>query len=325
VILLIVLSNLTLEKENKEFSPQQGQQTRQNKKNLTEQYKNLMSDANNNVNQTNKQNKKLKKNSSQNSIQKTKKSFENIKNSQNVDKVNFKPSISFQDENFCYKTRSTVSDEEKEVADYLNEINTYASVLKDARKTTIKQYLDDVTLKNSFHELLKKTNNTSIFSTDIKTHLEIRTNLEYLSYPNKLNEKQLLVVLINLANLMLKNKKSTIESFVKFLGIPSYINILNYQNINQRIYFVYLFIINQVKYLLFQLISDELNSEILEDLILFQLFIYVTKLSQVFSDWEIKAEIALIIVEIINKPSLLKVNIETYSELYFGRRFFHSS
>jgi hypothetical protein len=250
VILLIVLSYLTIEKENKEFSPQQPQQGRQNKKNLTEQFKNLMSDVNQNVNQ-NKQNKKLKKNSSQNSIQKTKKSLENIKNSQNVDKVNFKPSISFQDENFCYKTRSTVSDEEKEVADYLNEINTYASVLKDARKTTIKQYLDDVTLKNSFHELLKKTNNTSIFSTDIKIHLEIRTNLEYLCYPNKLNEKQLLVVLINLANLMLKNKKSTIESFVKFLGIPSYINILNYQNINQRIYFVYLFIINQVKSLLF--------------------------------------------------------------------------
>lgn len=43
-------------------------------------------------------------------------------------------------------------------------------------------------------------------------------------------------------------------------------------------------------------------------MILFQLFIYVTKLSQVFSDWEIKAEIALIIVEIINKPPLLKVN-----------------
>jgi hypothetical protein len=45
----------------------------------------------------------------------------------------------------------------------------------------------------------------------------------------------------------------------------------------------------------------------------------------VFSDWEIKAEIALIIVEIINKPSLLKVNIESYSELYFSRRFFYSS
>lgn len=235
-----------LEKENKEFSPQQAQQVRQTKKNKTETCKNLMSENQIAAVNANKQNKKLTKNSSQNSIKKSKKSFENVKTSQNIDKVNFKPSISFQDENFCYKTRSTVSDEEKEVADYLNEINTYASVLKDARKTTIKQYLDDVTLKNSFHELLKKTNNASIFSTDIKTHIEIRTNLEYLSYPNKLNEKQLLVVLINLANLLLKNKKSTIESFVKFLGIPSYINILNYQNINQRIYFVYLFIINQV-------------------------------------------------------------------------------
>lgn len=222
---------------------------------MTEHCKNLIVESNQtqNYNNNNNQNiinvtKKLSKNSSQNSDKKNpKKSFENTKPSQNIDKVNFKPSISFQDENFCYKTRSTVSDDEKEIADHLNEINTYAGVLREARKTTIKQYLDDVTLKNSFQELLKKTNNSSIFSTDIKTHLEIKINLEYLNYPNKLNEKQLLVVLINLANLLIENKRSTIESFNKFLGIPSYINILNNQNVNQRIFFVYLFIINQVK------------------------------------------------------------------------------
>ena len=87
-----------------------------------------------------------------------------------------------------------------------------------------------------------------MFLTDIKTHLEIKINLEYLNYPNKLNEKQLLVVLINLANLLLQHKRLTIESFNKFLGIPSYINILSNQNINKRIFFVYLFIINQVFY-----------------------------------------------------------------------------
>ena len=67
-----------------------------------------------------------------------------------------------------------------------------------------------------------------------------------------------------------------------------------------------------------------MNNEILEDLILFQLFIYVTKLSQVFPDWEIKAEIALIIVEIIKKPKLLKVDIFNL-DLYFSRRIFYPS
>lgn len=66
-----------------------------------------------------------------------------------------------------------------------------------------------------------------------------------------------------------------------------------------------------------------MNNEILEDLILFQLFIYVTKLSQVFPDWEIKAELALIIAEIINKPRLLKVTIYQFIEFHFSWRIFH--
>lgn len=204
---------------------------------------------NNNNSQIINPNKKLSKNSSEYSASKQhKKSLESIKPIQTIEKANFKPSISFQDENFCYKTRSTVSDEEKEIADHLNEINTYAGILRETRKNTIRLYFDDVNLKNSFQELLKKTNNSSMFLTDIKTHLEIKINLEYLNYPNKLNEKQLLVVLINLANLLLQHKRLTIESFNKFLGIPSYINILSNQNINKRIFFVYLFIINQVFY-----------------------------------------------------------------------------
>lgn len=279
--------------KDKEFSPGN---VRPTKKTLTDQGKNNI--ENQNQGTMINANKKLSKNSSQNSIKKGKKSYENIKISQNLEKANFKPSISFQDEGWCNKT--TNSDEEKEVIDFLTEINSYANVLKDARKQTIKQYLDDAALKNSFQDFLKKTNNPALFMSEVKTNMDIRNNFEYLNYTDKLNDKQLLVVLINLANFVQENKKATIEYFYKF-GIPTFTNILNYPNLNNRLLFVYLFIVNQ-------LITDENGSDLLEELILFQFFIYVTKLAHVFPDWEIKAEISLIIVEIINRPILLKVN-----------------
>jgi hypothetical protein len=236
---------LTLEKE-REFSPTD--KMRQSKKTLTDQGKNQENEPKSGNNNVINANKKLSKNSSQNSIKKNKKSFENIRPSQNPpDKSSFKPSISFQDELFCNKTNN--SEEEREVIDFMYDIHNYANVLRDARKQNIKQYLDDGTLKNSFQELLKKTNNSSLFTTNIKTNLDIKTNLEYLNFPEKLTDKQLIVVLINLANMMLENKRSSVDYFMKNLGMHSFISILNLPVMNNKILYVYLFIVNQVSHI----------------------------------------------------------------------------
>jgi len=89
--------------------------------------------------------------------------------------------------------------------------------------------------------------------------------------------------------------------------IVDFIHILTLDCLSNKVVFLYLFFLNKLL---------EEDPSILEDLVSFQLFFYLIRSVQFFSDWEIKAEVLLIIHQILTNNFYLISNFLSSGGFY---------
>jgi hypothetical protein len=252
-------------------------------------------------------------------------SIENFQNENllNTNQINFNnlnqisKSISFGDDPF-QKSKSLFSEmelnsnlnfynclEKNELS--LNDINVHIENLKTLRLKNLKQFREDSNLAKISADFFKEKleakgvnqKSDSTYLLEFKTIIECLNKIEDCEYENFL-ENEIFICLLRLSFLFeTENKQHLIEKFLKNFGIINLINIFNTKLINSKILFIVCYILNQ-------LVIEYPN--LLEDVISYQFFFYVTKMNFFFQEIEIKIELIFMIYQILfNNPFMIKV------------------
>lgn len=221
-------------------------------------------------------------------------------------------SLSFQDDNFMNKSKSTYSDGFENINFYNNfdkneEIYSLIENLKSLREESIKQCSEEPNIMKLCQDMFgcerengKKSGQGGTNKQEAFNMAELKVVIEKLNQIDKINENDLFLALIKLATLFNSNTKTLlIDYFTKAYGIINFLTILNSPLIHSKSLYLMLYVINQIN-------TD--NSDNLEDFISYQLLFYVARLVHLFNDIEIKSEVVYMVFQIlINSPGLLKL------------------
>jgi len=252
-------------------------------------------------------------------------SIENFQNENliNPNQINFNnlnqisKSISFGDDPF-QKSKSLFSEmelnsnlnfynslEKNELS--LNDINVHVENLKTFRLKNLKLFREDSNLTKVSADFFKEKleakgvnkKNDSTYLLEFKMIIESLNKIEDCEDQNNL-ENEIFICLLRLSFLFeTENKQHYIDKFLKNFGIINLINILNTKLINSKILFIICYILNQ-------LVIEYPN--LLEDVISYQFFFYVTKMNFFYQEIEIKIELTFMIYQILfNNPFMIKV------------------
>ena len=111
---------------------------------------------------------------------------------------NLMSSNSFQNENFCYKSNTTICEVDL-VLDYFNEITALINNLKETRKDSFQHYINDININYFNSEFYKRQKKKKDYPNEnIKNHLEIKIAIDYLNESDIIIENDLICVFYNL-------------------------------------------------------------------------------------------------------------------------------
>ncbi len=169
------------------------------------------------------------------------------------------------------------------------------------QKEKIKIYLLDMNLVSESDELILSRS----YKGRLENKQELKLIIEIINDIEKLNEHELFLIIFRLLYLLNHETGSVlITLFIKNFSIISFLNILNSNMINNKIIYIYLHIINMM-------IMHKEN--LIDDLITYQFYFYITKLIHLFSDIDIKMELLFnFFLILLSNNIYLKVNYHLY-------------
>lgn len=221
-------------------------------------------------------------------------------------------SISFrEDDNFVYKSKSTFSDGDIDnnynfsnyfdKQELVNKLSGYVNILKESREANIKKYTDDNSVIRQCQELFQANKNNTKRDNEKNSKHDIQIVINYL-YNKNIDDNLLFLCLVKLINLFeYTNKNTLIEYFFKNYGLINFLNFLhkNLHALSGKNLHLILHVLNQM-------ISE--NNNIIEDLIVYQLYFYMTRLIHLYPDIEIKEELIYLVYQIVfMSPGLMKI------------------
>lgn len=222
--------------------------------------------------------------------------------------------MSFQDENFIYKTKSSFSDFDFENVNFLNynisadinkEINILLESLKKFNTNNLENISNDSEINIIINDLYISKSSKPMHKynkSDINFMSEIKSITDNLSNTD-INNNEIIASLIYFINLLnyFDLPKQLIEHFFKNYSIVNLMDLLNSTNINSRILLVFTNAINTICLN---------NPNYIEEFITYQYIFNLINLIFVFPDIEIKSEIIYFIFQIlIRSQNSLKVKI----------------
>lgn len=240
----------------------------------------------------------------------------NVFNSNNLNNLNnHTRSLSFQDENFIYKSKSSFSELDFENVNFLNynisgdinkEINILLENLKQYNSINIKNFINDQEINKLISDiyLMKSSKPAHKYNkSDINFLHEIKTITENLAN-GQINSNEMIASLVYFINLLSASDmpKQLIEHFFKNYSVVNWLDLLNNTNImNNKFLLIFCNAINTI---------CVMNSNYIEEFITYQFIYYLMNLIFVFNDVEIKAELIYFIFQIlIRSQNSLKVKI----------------
>lgn len=234
-------------------------------------------------------------------------------NIDNQNPLNHVKSLSFQDENFIYKSKTSFTEFDFENVNFMNynistdinkEINILLENLKQFNLINLKNLSNDPEMNKIINELYLMKSKKPMHKynkSDINFLHEIKTITENLNN-SQINSNEIIASLIYFVNLLNTSDvpKQLIESFFKNYSVVNLMDLINNPNhINSRFILAFLDTVNTL---------CNINSNYIEEFITYQLVFYLINLIFVFNDVEIKAQLVYFIFQIlIRSQNSLKV------------------
>lgn len=234
-------------------------------------------------------------------------------NLDNINSLNHVRSLSFQDENFIYKSKTSFSDFDFENINFPNynistDINKEISILLENLKQynliNMKNLCNDSEINKIINELylMKSIKPMHKYNkSDINFLHEIKTITDNLLNP-QINLNEIISSLIYFVSLLNTSEmpNQLIENFFKNYSVVNFLDLINNSNCaNTRFILVFLDTVNSICII---------NQNYIEEFITYQLIFYMMNLIFVFNDVEIKAQLIYFIFQIlIRSQSSLKV------------------
>ncbi len=236
-------------------------------------------------------------------------------NLDNLNNLNHARSLSFQDENFIYRSKSSFSEFDFENVNFLNynistdinkEINILLENLKQNNLINLKNLVNDPEISKVTNELylMKSVKPMHKYNkSDINFLHEVKTITDNLLSP-QVNSSETIASLIYYVNLLnvCESPQQLIESFFKNYSVVNFMDLINNSNhVNSIFLLVFLDTVNAI---------CMVNQNYIEEFITYQMIFYIMNLIFVFNDVEIKAQLVYFIFQILirSQHSLKVIN-----------------